>query len=400
MNVQPIQLSRTEARQFLLRSHYLLGAKLRGRRQAIKAVLGRLRAIQVDSIDAAGTNQDLVLQSRVAHYRPEHLRRLLYQERGAYEYWLKSLCILPVESFPFYRNQMQQAETWLAPFLSEHGDTVEAVLDAIRRHGPRAPGDFSDPRQCDGGWYGSQRVVKRALEVLWETGRLMIHHRNGRQRYYDLAERCLPGVEPARESGEFRRRAMMDVYSAMRLFSPRGGSSQVWHIVRGFRHAVHMELEKSGEIVPVEVEGSRRRYFILNEDLPILDSLRVGKARVRLLAPLDSMLWDRRMIKEVFDFDYTFEVYKKPEERQFGYYSLPILYGTELVGRCDLGRKKGEPCLTVRSVHWEEGVTPSPELIGEFALALRDHIRFLGLERITLPRASFAGRKALSPLLP
>ncbi len=362
--------------------------------------MDRLKAIQVDSIDVAGTNQDILLQSRIANYTPQYLTSLLYQDRGAFEYWLKCLCILPADSYPTYREQMQGCRSWFDAFLTEHRDTVGAIMEEIRFNGPKTPGSFADKRQCKGGWFGSQRVVKRTLEVLWEAGFLMIHHRNGRQRYYDLAERCIPLSNVATQPNAYQRKALLDLYSAMRLFSIRGSSSEIWHFVRGFRAAEHAALEESGIIVPVHVKGSHRQYFILKEDLPLFDSLCNPKAQIRLLAPLDSMLWDRTMVKDIFDFECSFEVYKKPENRKFGYYCLPILYGTELVGRCDLAKEKHKRCLCVNRVHWESGVSPSSELIREFARALRDYMQFLGMAKMNILKTTFTGRRELCALLP
>ena len=124
------------------------------------------------------------------------------------------------------------------------------------------------------------------------------------------------------------------------------------------------------------------------------------RRRVRLLAPLDSMLWDRKMVKDIFDFECSFEVYKNPKDRKYGYYCLPILYGSDIVGRCDLAKDKHNRLMAVNSIHWENGFSPSCEFINEFAVALRDHMRFLGMARISIPKTGFAGRRELRALLP
>lgn len=59
----------------------------------------------------------------------------------------------------------------------------------------------------------------------------------------------------------------------------------------------------------------------------------INTERVRFIAPLDNIIWDRKFVKEIFDFEYIWEVYKPEKLRQYGYYVLPILLGDKLIAR-------------------------------------------------------------------
>jgi len=396
----PIRLTKREAREFLLRAHFLLGPKLPRGQKSILKVLDRLKAIQVDSINVAGTNQEIILNSRIKGFAPTDLDRVLYEDRLAFEYWFKCLCILPIESRPCHIHRMKRRRSQAKVFLDQHKRTVRSVISQIRKEGPLSPSDFDDDRRCRGGWNGSERLVKRILEVLWNAGELMIHHRKGRMRHYDLSERCSPKRNSRISKTESRRQIALDVCRAQRLFLPKGGTGMIWHALgRMDRNAVRQRLIDEGVMLEVDVKGSDRRYAMLAEDLPLLEKAKPGKRIVRLLAPLDSLLWDRALIQDLFDFYCIFEVYKKKELRQFGYYCLPILYGTELVGRCDLAKDNANERLQVHSVHWEPGFKPSAAFIKEFAKALNDHARFTGMKEVSLPRKAFKGKPELGGFL-
>ena len=106
-------------------------------------------------------------------------------------------------------------------------------------------------------------------------------------------------------------------------------------------------LYEKGIIAPVHIEGSKERWIVLSENLPLLETLEAGKTppewkplgpttkdEVTFLAPLE-IVSARGRAKQVFDFEYIWEVYKPVEQRRWGYYVLPILYGDDLVARLD-----------------------------------------------------------------
>jgi uncharacterized protein YcaQ len=91
-------------------------------------------------------------------------------------------------------------------------------------------------------------------------------------------------------------------------------------------------LIEEGALREVIVEGSRRPYLAL----PDTKVSRVrDDGRMRILAPLDPLLWDRKLVRQIFDFDYVWEVYKPKSERRWGWYVCPLLHGGELVGRIE-----------------------------------------------------------------
>jgi hypothetical protein len=203
------------------------------------------------------------------------------------------------------------------------------------------------------------------------TGALAVHSRPHFQKRYDLIERVLPawpGVEPA-STEAFRAwhverslhgmGAATDTDLTRYLTFPRMGP--------GVRRAALRGLLQAGEVVEIEVRGSRGRWLALARDLPALERARRRRAGSRgttLLSPFDSLLWHRERVERLFGFAYRIEVYTPGPQRVHGYYTLPILHDGQLIGRVDAKAHRPERRLAVRGVHFERwfatgGVPPA-----------------------------------------
>ncbi|NQU29728.1 MAG: winged helix DNA-binding domain-containing protein [Anaerolineae bacterium] len=119
-------------------------------------------------------------------------------------------------------------------------------------------------------------------------------------------------------------------------------------------------------IAPVEIEGSKERWMVLARDLPLLEELESGRTpagwtplgpstqdEVTFVAPLE-IVSARGRAKQVFDFEYIWEVYKPVAERRWGYYVLPILYGDDLVARLDPKLDRTTMTLQIKGFWHEE----------------------------------------------
>jgi len=111
-------------------------------------------------------------------------------------------------------------------------------------------------------------------------------------------------------------------------------------------------------IFPIKVEGIKHTLFAATEDQRWLENVNDDfwrkKRRLELIAPLDSFMWDRRLIEALFDFSYRWEIYTPEAKRIYGYYTLPVLFGDRLVGRIEPYRDKDT--LRARGLWLEQGV--------------------------------------------
>ncbi|HEX2060559.1 MAG TPA: crosslink repair DNA glycosylase YcaQ family protein [Thermoanaerobaculia bacterium] len=335
-------LSRAEARRLLVAHLGLTRVLGRGAR-GTRAVLERLRCIQLDPLDVIGTNADLVVMARTDGVARGDVWRHLFPRR-AFEHFAKERCILPAHAFPYYRRHGHEAET---PWW-QHGERerrvapqiVTAVLDEIRRHGPMTARELTDHGSVEpldwSGWMGTSKATQMALEILWTRCDIVVAGRTeSGQKIYDIPERAFGAQEPPAE--EFPRWALRERARAAGLLTRAGGS--MWSMLSRVRTSGLVdELLEAGELVEVAIEETTRRYLAAPD---FLEQKRVRyDDRVRLLGPLDPLLWDRELVRHVFGFDYVWEVYKPAHQRRWGWYVCPLLHRDRLIGRVDAQTSK------------------------------------------------------------
>jgi hypothetical protein len=383
-----------EAAAFLVGHHALRAPVLPPGAAGVRALLARLRCIQLDPLDPLGTNADLVALARVDGIaRGDVYRHLL--PGHAFEHFAKERCLLPADAFPWYRAELAVEAPWWSHaerLRRLPAGVVEKVLEEVRARGPVAADDLADHGRVEpldwSGWRGTPRAAKMALEVLQTRCEVVVAGRGPRGKLYDVPERALGGaarvrVHPAaRPVAErilaFRRWALLERVEAAGLLSRAGGST--WSMLEPARRAgIDEALLSEGALEEVRIAGSTRAYlaprgFAARRHPP-------ADGRVRLLGPLDPLVWDRALVRAAFGFDYSWEVYRPPELRRFGWYVCPLVRGDALVGRLDGAVAEG--ALRVRAV-WAE---PAGDLDrGALLACLERHAVACGVDRVVLPR--------------
>jgi uncharacterized protein YcaQ len=394
--VAPTQhIDRAAARRYLVLRHLLAPPRsLPPGEDSVRCVFDRLGSLQFDPIDVAGRNHDLVLLARIAGYRRDMTERLLYEARNVYETYNKGLSLVPTAELPWYRLTWDEAhDEHRGGAFDEHAPLVEELLARIRENGPMSATDV-EPRAAIDWYWRPTNPVRAILEALAEAGVLGIARRDGNRRVYDLAERLFPAdlLAERRPREEQQRHRLLSRYRAHGLLGT-GGQAELWFgitRVAADRARHRSELVESGALVEVEVEGVRGPRFVPAADLATLDAARgqLLEPAVAFLAPLDPFVWDRSLLRSLFDFDYVWEVYVPQAKRRWGYYVLPMLFGDRLVGRIELRLERHASALQVLGLWFEDGFDPlaEPGFVGAFAEALRAHTAFGNAERVVLPR--------------
>ena len=133
-------------------------------------------------------------------------------------------------------------------------------------------------------------------------------------------------------------------------------------------------LIAEGLLEEVTIEGFRRPYLAragFRDRRPAaLDG------RMRILAPLDPLLWDRARVRRLFGFDQVLEIFKPAAERRYGYYCLPVLAGERLVARYDLKADRKNGALRVLSCHFEGTDPRSPATAADGEAARNALVRY------------------------
>jgi len=413
----PLTIRPEVARRYLVLHHFLAPPRsLPSGSEGILAVFDRLGSIQFDPLEIAGRNHDLVLLARVAGYRREMTDELLYGERALYETYNKGLSLVPTAELPWYRVNWDRARhRHEGGTFDEHAPLVEELMDRIRTTGPMSAIDIEPRAAIEWSWRPTNQV-RALLEGLAEAGILGLSRRDGNRRVYDLVERLFPAevlaqVVPIRDS--FRHK-LLSRYRAHGLLG-LSGSAELWlgtspQVDLGMqdgvplnvagRRELHQELLDRCAILPVQVEGIRGLRFIPAEEQPRLEQAEREIAAgsppggatpgVAFLAALDPLVWDRAFLRELYDFDYIWEVYVPAAKRRWGYYVLPILYGDRLVGRIEPRIERRSGTLRVLGIWWEDGFDPlaTEGFVAAFADAVEAHRAFGGSAKVAWPRTA------------
>ncbi|MEA2519427.1 MAG: uncharacterized protein QOF49_1507 [Chloroflexota bacterium] len=414
------EISRAVARRYLAIHHLLapprsLAADASGR-DAILAVFDRLGSIQFDPIEIAGRNHDLVLLARIAGYRREMTDRLLYEERALFETYNKGLSLVPTAELPFYRVAWDRARVRHdEDAFATHADLVDELLTRIRGRGPMSSIDV-EPRAAIDWYWRPTNQVRAILEALAESGILGLSRRDGNRRVYDLAERLFPPALLARRvsTRERFRHKLQSRYRAHGLLGETG-SAEIWlgtsprlavgdedglALKSAGRRELQAELVATRALVPVSVDGVRGTRYLPADDIDRLEHAAQEVAAgeppggaapgVAFLAALDPLVWDRDLLRSLYDFDYVWEVYVPAAKRRWGYYVLPILFGDRLVGRIEPRIERKADALTIVNVWWEPGFDPLAEdgFVTAFSAAIEAHRAFGGVRKVVWPRAA------------
>ena len=318
--------------------------------------------VQFDPINVVGRNPDLVLQSRVANYRPALLEELLYTDRQLLDGWDKMAAIYLITDWPYFaRRRVYMRERQDARYnLSE--EIMSAVMAAVRERGPLSSIDLKRMDKVDWHWGQPVRVVRASLERLYTWGELGIHHRVGTRRVFDLIERLLPAgllaaPDPNETDEDYQNWRVLRRVGGLGLANP--SATEYWGTIWGMtlgaksvvRRAALTRLVERGDLAAVAVEDApKRTFFIRTADLPTLEAVQTAtspKPQAAIIGALDNFVWDRSLLRWVFDFDYVWEVYKPAAKRKYGYYVLPVICGDRFVARFDPAFDKKTRELTI-----------------------------------------------------
>ena len=233
------------------------------------------------------------------------------------------------------------------------------------------------------------------MEALFVTGRIGIARRDGNRRHYDLIERLVPAeLLAVRESEEdAMTHRLLSRYRAVGLTTSIGTQTEVMYSAGTTAERTRRteRLVAEGRLLPVDVEGLKRTRYIVAEEEVLLDETAdpgAIEAGVSFLAPLDPLVWDRRMLRELFDFDYLWEVYVPEAKRRWGYYVLPMLFGDRFVGRIEPRLDPKTKRLVILGVWLEPGFDPieTPRFLSALSEAVDAYRTFVGARKVTWPR--------------
>jgi uncharacterized protein len=358
------RLSKAEARRIAVRAQ-LLDAR---RPTDLLEAVTHLTFLQIDPTAVIAPAADLVAWSRLdSAYRPDHLKEALERERTLFEHNALvrpmsdvGLCLAGAADWP----SAERTRAWIRDNDSFRRD----ILDRLAGSGPLTSRDIPDTSVVpwtSTGWTNNRNVTQM-LEFLMMRGEVAIAGRVGRERLWDLAARVYPADVHVPSVDEARR-----IKNERRL--------RALGIARAKSTAMPIEPIDVGEVgAPATVDGVAGEWRV---DPEALD--RDFEGRTALLSPFDRLVYDRARAQELFDFEYTLEMYKPKDKRRWGYFALPVLHDDRLVGKVDAAADRKRSVLAVHAVH--QDVPFSGAITGAVHAELEGLASWLGLGAVELP---------------
>ena len=388
-----ITITRQQARQFILAKQGLIGTYRFIGKDGAYDYVRQAGCIQFDPVDVCGKNAELTLQSRVKGFKKSMLRELLYEDRKLIDYVDKEWSIWPVEDWPYFASFRERSRRMGDSFEGLQELKEEAVV-YIKENGPvcsdTLPIDgeiyWHSSMHWSGNWHKKSQAARSVLEQLYTEGELIIHHKNGSRKYYDLAEKYLPDVvlkanNPCGDELEFISWRVLRRIGAVGLLWDKSSTAFLGIDMKAeLRKKVLSNLLADKKIEVVMVEEIKIPFYYRIEDEVLMQEILNGSAdlkpRMSFVAPLDPLLWDKDLIFALWDFRYSWEIYTPASKRRYGYYTLPIVYGDRFVGRIEVIPDRKAGILQVKGIWWEAGIRQTKALNSALNRALSRFAKF------------------------
>lgn len=390
-----LTIDRDIARRFILGKQGLWpGRRWRGSTGAEQAMRA-IDYLQLDPLQIIARSHDITLYSRVLDYTPGQWEIVAYEQRKFFD-WGGWLAVRPMDELPYWRVIMHRERdhaTRIRDMAQDHADAIVEMRQIVRERGTVSNRDFAMATRTRTEHYRGRKDSALALYYLWRTGEVMTHHRERFERVYALTEAVAPEHLICESDDNATDRFLIRKEVSFAGLAPLKRTADAFHrgVPDGYAAQVRDALLADGEIIEVGVEGWKTPHYALASDEASLRELSAGRVptawapldttttdEVVFLAPLDHVS-ARGRAKQLFGFDYVWEVYKPEHLRKYGYYVLPILWGDRLVARFDSKFDRTTNTFIILGLWLED------ELLGKdeaFAAALARgfarFVRFLG----------------------
>ncbi|MET0328802.1 MAG: crosslink repair DNA glycosylase YcaQ family protein [Luteimonas sp.] len=305
----------------------------------LQRAIRRLGFVQADPIRAPARAQDLTLRHRVVDYRAGDLERR-YPRLDVEEDCLVNYGFLPREHLALMHPR-QPRRAWDAKTRKRAAEVLAFVRAQRGGAHPREVQQRFAHGSVRNYWGGSSQATTQMLDGLHYRGLLRVARRDNGTRVYAAVEH--PAVDDGPAGRAQRATGLIDLIVGK--YAPLPAPS-LTYLVRllgyGAPHLaapLQAALREARERLPnVRVEGVTW-YWPAAEDPRARRHAPDGA--VRLLAPFDPVVWDRRRFTLLWGWTYRFEAYTPAPRRMFGYYALPMLWREQVIGWANVSMVAG-----------------------------------------------------------
>lgn len=333
-------LSNNDIKQFQLGKQGLTSLS-----DSMEQVLQQAGYVQLDSINIANArSQDLLFRSRVKGYqRNDYLK--LY-DAGYQEAYLHALSLVagPSELIRQFeerhaqRLQAEPAKKLVATFMAEQAGKQ-----------CNEPLKLSDKSSHKTNWGLSEQG--QAINLLWRAGQLRITRDVNFRRIIQLTGlTVVSNADIAAAEHGWVTQLVLLAFRNLGI-ATYGDVKCYFNMTEQALHPVFSALLKQGLIQPIPTD-TLSEHFVLTADIAqvIEQSNQPPMQGCLFLSPFDNLIRERKRVRRLFGFDYKLESYHKKAQRRFGYFALPILRNSELIGTIDIRMNRQQNSLVVEQL--------------------------------------------------
>jgi len=323
--------------------------------QVTPKAVQHLGYVQIDTIHVIERSHHHILYSRIPDYKRSHLQQAQTKDKTVFEYWTHALAYIATEDYRYFIPDMNVRKKSVSSYYTSVTKAdMQKVLRLIKKEGPISIRDIDDDVLVDKNHpWASRKPSKRALEVGFNRGELVISERLGMLKKYELRDRHFGWTKPpkaatASEVLDYRidrglkSQAVVSVDSISHL--------ERAHHKADLRKRIEARVRK-GELIPVDIEGVAKTLHWAEPET-LASKVSLDEELVHILSPFDPLVIQRKRFNEFFGYDHRFEAYLPKEKRKYGYFTLPVVIGEDAVAVLDLKTDRQAGKLLMQQWSW------------------------------------------------
>jgi uncharacterized protein YcaQ len=321
---------------------------------ATSKVIAHLGYVQIDTISVIERCHHHILYSRIPGYDQKHLQKAQSVDKTIFEYWTHALAYVSTKDFRYFQSDMEKNIKSPHPWYnSVKKENLQKVFNLIKKSGALSIRDIKDDVlvEKDHDW-ASRKPSKKALQLGFNQGKLVISERVGMLKKYELADRHFnwdkkPKPASEKEINEYRldralrSQAMVSLDSICHLEPSRKSV---------MKELILNKVEKQ-ELISLQIEGSEKIQHWMKPEL-LKKKVKIDDEQVHILSPFDPLIIQRKRLNLFFDYQHLFEAYIPKEKRIYGYFSLPVMINGKIVAVMDLKIDRAVKKLLIQKWTW------------------------------------------------
>ena len=356
-----------------------------------------LGLIQLDSINVIIRSHYTTIFSRKGFFDKTLLDEMIYPDKLLMEQWAHVASLMPMEHYTFfysvhkYRQTLPLTKGRLKKLNSEPKEIFDYVLGKIKQDGELCSRDFKVLDNENRVKWWSRKPERYALDSLFRMGILSIQYRKNFIPYYNLSEKVLDysNINDKLDYNDWLIWSTKKTISALGLASIKEIADYYRHKITEIRPIVKSMVDNN-TLVEIEVKDLKEMRYMLSTDIKLIEKDFSPANITTFLSPFDNLIWFRERAEDLFSFHYKAQMFLPKQERNAGYYVMPILHNGNLVGRIDPKVFRDKKTFHLNFVRIEKSELLSPDFVQDMIFLLKDFMKFNDCNILTIDECNYS----------